>query len=161
MTPKDFVLPVLTAIIGFIVAYMTTLLKFRKGLEAKYDESLRAQRIETYKRLWKLLQPLARYAREEEATPARMEQLGGELRGWYFEDGGLFCTNETRNAYFKLQQGIEQAVKAVEGKDAQTNFEDKVEQQLRQLGSNLRTSMARDVGTRLRSPLAGDDDSAA
>jgi hypothetical protein len=157
MTPKDFVLPLLTAAIGFIVAYMTTILKFRKELEAKYDESLRDQRIDVYKELWKLLQPLARYARREPVTRARMEELAVELRHWYFEVGGLFCTDQTRDAYFALQEGIETAITKTGGDFTEREFETHFGNWLREIGSNLRTSMARDVGTRVKSPLTGAD----
>lgn len=160
MTAEDFIVPVLTAIGGYIVAYMTTQLKFRKELEAKYDESLRDQRIGVYRELWKLLQPLARYARAEPVTRNRLEQLAGELRRWYFEVGGLFCTDQTRDAYLALQEGIEKVVETTKVEDAPTKLEAQVEW-LRRLGSSLRTSMTRDVGTRVRSPLAGDGDSTA
>ncbi|HEX8129170.1 MAG TPA: hypothetical protein VF527_08725 [Pyrinomonadaceae bacterium] len=161
MTPKDFILPVLTAVVGFFVAYMTTLLKFRKDLEAKYDESLRDQRIEVYKELWKLLQPLARYAPPELVTRRRVEQLAIELRRWYFEVGGLFCTDQTRDAYFALQKGIEKAVEETKNEKAETELEPDCAKELRGIGSNLRTSMARDVGTRVKSPLTGDNAPAA
>jgi hypothetical protein len=157
MTPKDFILPVLTAVVGFAVAYMTTLLKFRKDLEAKYDESLRDQRVTVYKELWKLLQPLAQYAPEEPVTRGRMEQLAVALRRWYFEVGGLFCTDQTRDAYFALQKTIEDTIKKIKSKDEEIKFESDIAKRLRATGSNLRTSMARDVGTRVKSPLIGND----
>jgi hypothetical protein len=59
-----------SALGGGVLTYLTTIMKIRKDLAAQYDADLRRDRIGVYKSLWKLLEPLARYA-PPESLPSR------------------------------------------------------------------------------------------
>jgi hypothetical protein len=96
----------LSAVVSTIVTYLSISVRVRKDLEAKYDLDLQGQRITVYKELWRLLEPLAKYARPGPFTPAGARELSKEFRRWYFETGGLFMSEETRDAYFELQNGL-------------------------------------------------------
>jgi hypothetical protein len=137
---------VLSAILGGLIAYLTMSVKIRKDLVAKYDLDLRSRRIEVYRKLWKHLQPLAKYSRSQPFTKACASTLSDALRAWYFEVGGIFLSERTRDAYFDLQeklQEIEYDQDIPDDGNEIPNF-----RSLRKLGSTLRTAMARDVGTR-------------
>ena len=102
---SEVVLLIVSALIGAVTGILTTSWKTRKDLESAYDIELRKQRIEAYRALWKLLQPLAFYSPPGPLTYAGVEDLSKKLRGWYFETGGLFLSERTREPYFDLQRG--------------------------------------------------------
>jgi hypothetical protein len=137
----------LSAVVTAIITYLSISVQVRRDLEAKYDLDLRGQRITVYKELWRLLQPLAKYARPGPFTPAGAKELSRELRRWYFETGGLFMSEETRDAYFELQSGLgtfaEDQNRQVEQALGETEFTC-----LRDKGSTLRTRVTQDIGTR-------------
>jgi hypothetical protein len=143
--------------LGSAGTYLATQWKVRAELEGMYDQSLRDARIKVYQKLWRNLQPLAKYARPEPVTYQTLQQLSEDLRAWYFERGGLYFSGPARDAYFALQEALAQVHR---DRDAtvmpQSELDDATFETLRQRGSALRTAMAGDVGTR-RSPLLGLD----
>ena len=102
---------VLTFVVAGVGTYVTTYVKWRKDLLVEYDKDLRARRIDAYRELWRQLQPLAEYARPVHVTPAQLVEISINLRRWYFEIGGLFLSESSRDAYFALQKGIRETFK--------------------------------------------------
>jgi hypothetical protein len=145
---------VLSAIVTGVVTYFATVVKIRRELEASYDRDLREKRIEVYKDLWKHLEPLARYARPHPFSRAIAKDLTQTLRFWYFETGGLFLSERTRDAYFAVQEALKQICEdKTPGEDhlvSEEGFETIIKK-----GSTLRTQMTLDVGTRKR-PLTDE-----
>jgi hypothetical protein len=131
-----------SAIIAGVLTYVTAVLKIRRDLAAQYDADLRRDRIGVYKELWKSLQPLARYAPERSLTCADAHALAGQLRSWYFEQGGLYLSEASREAYF----GLQDALKDIHPSDKPLSKEEVA--MLRERGSTLRTHLTKDVGTR-------------
>jgi hypothetical protein len=152
---KDYIVPALAGLIGIVATYLAAILKFQKDLAAEYDKDLRGNRIRAYLKLWALLQPLAKYARPGRVTHASLGELGSDLRRWYFEEGGLFLSEKSRDAYFALQNEIQAAMKHTQT-DRDRELDDSLFEKLRKKGSKVRTSTANDVGTRKPSELAGD-----
>jgi hypothetical protein len=138
---------VASAVLGAVVAYLTS----RRDLQLKFDASLRELRIGAYKELWKGLAPLAKYGRAEPLARSDAELLRNELRGWYFETGGIFLSTQTRQDYFTLLDALENVIA---GREDILGDED--DEFLRVLGSRLRTAMTRDVGTRRTFVFRGD-----
>ena len=138
--------------VGALITYLFAVLKLRQELAFKYDTDLRDKRITQYLELWKLLEDLAKYARPKELTFADLEKLTVSLREWYFQKGGLFLSDNSRDSYFDLQEAIKNVLAShTEGKEQtvpETIFEE-----LRQTGSLLRTVLVRDVGARQEAKL--------
>ena len=135
-----------SAVVGGVLTYFTGVLKIRRDLAAQYDSDLRRDRIAVYKDLWKNLQPLTRYAPGKTLTCSHAHQLAAELRRWYFEEGGLYLSEPAREAYFRLQDGLKTVpVDSDQPCDALPA--------LMALGSELRTQLTRDVGTRAQPML--------
>jgi hypothetical protein len=153
---------VLKALLGFLLGAVSSYLglywKVKKELEAQYDKDLRAERLKVYAALWKLLQPLAKYSRSGPVTASSLQKLSGDLRQWYFEVGGLFMSDKTRDAYFALQDELTNKFATyqehLDRELSDTDFED-----IRTKGSRLRTATTVDVGSR-RKPLIRDEASA-
>jgi hypothetical protein len=149
-------LPLVIAIISVLATYTFARQKFRDDLQAKYDESLRNERIKVYLVLWKSLQPLAKYSRPGPFNCDTIKNLSVDLRKWYFETGGLFLTDNSRDAYFALQDELQKAIKE-NPSDANIESDNPLFERLRKKGSTLRTNLAIDVRTRLKSSIANED----
>jgi hypothetical protein len=134
-----------TAAGGIIVAAITGVLSYRSArwnLRRELEVDLRRQRLEAFKALWALSEPLAKYGRTgpaSTATPAAMEKLSGDLRHWYFAQGGMFLTDESRDAYFGFQDALQSVVHDAIGKDQA--LDEETREQIREQGSLLRTSL--------------------
>jgi hypothetical protein len=144
----------LTSVVGAGLALVSgaflALLGSRKRLEVEYDISLRQHRIEAYQPLWKILQPLAYYSPPGTVTYAVARDLSQALRSWYFELGGLFLSEQTREAYFNLQKGLGGVIKEPVEHDHLPVGDNRFER-LRGAASTLRTASTHDVATRVKS----------
>src|SRR4051794_1818319 len=100
---------IVTAIAGIAIAACTGILSYRTArwnARKDMEVELRRQRLDAFKRLWALSEPLAKYGRtgpETSVTPASMEMLSRDLRHWYFSEGGMFLSDSSRDAYFHFQ----------------------------------------------------------
>ena len=135
------------ALLGAVTTYLVAVLKLRRELEYKYDTDLRDKRIPQYLELWKLLVDLAKYARPKQLTFDDLYKLTASLRQWYFEQGGLFLSEKSRDTYFALQDAIKKVLDA-KGQPGGTTVDEETYEDLRKSGSDLRTALTRDVGTR-------------
>lgn len=141
------------AFAGIAGTYLTAILKYRKDLEAEYDESLRDQRIKEYLKLWKLTGLLAKYGQFAPVCYKDLQTLTLDLRVWYFENGGMFLSDASRDRYFALQEALK-TVLADQHNMLEQAVDPDTYERLRSAGSLLRTSMAADVGTRRKPILA-------
>ena len=81
-------------------------LKVGQDLLIEYDKDLRMRRIACYEKLLNLMLPLAKYPEPDPLSYSKLSLLSVNLRRWYFEGGGLYMSEETRNKYFDLQDGF-------------------------------------------------------
>ena len=161
----EFLTPMFSLLVGGVVGILGTLItarqkyyadlqanqqKFRDDLQARYDQTLHDHRIKAYQALWQRLEVLALYARPEPVTSACLKQLAAELRQWYFHTGGLFLTDNSRDAYFALQIAIKAEIEKQQPQDKE--LEDPAFETIRTKGSALRTSLSSDLNSR-KQPL--------
>ena len=141
-----------TALVAVFGTYVGTREKIRSELARDYDVDLRRLRLEHYPGLWRLTEPLALYRQGmTHAFPVRsdLNVLIAGLRAWYFRTGGLFLSEETRDAYFLLQDGLEILISSPEwGRDADASLDPVTFHQIRRVSSWLRTRLTVDMGTR-------------
>jgi len=138
-----------SGLVSAILTYYGTRSKIRLDLSAEYDKELRASRLEVYKELWALLEPLARFSREKPISYSVVEETANNMRKWYFEKGGIYLSKLSRKPYMKLKKAM-QAIIDDESLAKQTDAPlsgPKIDVMLKR-GSNLRTSLADDIGTR-------------
>ncbi len=150
----DLAKALLSFALGAVGSYLGLLWKVRKDLEAAYDKDLRERRLIAYKTLWAHLEPLAKYSRPGPVNGATLSQLSVQLRHWYFADGGIYLSDDTRDAYFRLQQALLEY--STEPRNDRPDPSESEFEVIRQSGSYLRTWMARDVGTRRRPMVEGE-----
>jgi hypothetical protein len=146
---SEFATTVVGAGLGLLTGVVLALLGSRQRLEVEYDIELRKHRIEAYQALWKILEPLAYYSPPSAVTYAVARDLSQALRSWYFEVGGLFLSEGSREAYFDLQKGLGGVIKEpLDGRYrplGPRRFD-----RLRSLASTLRTASTQDVATRVK-----------
>lgn len=155
-------------VISIIVTYLSTRSKTRLDLTAEYDKELQTNRLEAYRELWKLTESLARYSRPAPVTYQSLKDLTIKMRVWYFQQGGLFLTENSRNRYFELKAAMEsfvvgyktdQNIMPIDNEylaelheasknNSEVEIDEKYVKGVIELGSALRTELATDIGTR-------------
>jgi len=144
------------AFVGFITTYLGAIIKFRNDLRFEYDKELRGKRIATYQELWRLTGLFPEYAKDPAVTVQQLYEHHRKLRMWYF-DSGMFLSGKARDAYFNYQEAIA-AVLALRTQEPAAALDEKTYESLRRIGSQLRGTMVRDVGTRKDSELQHQED---
>jgi hypothetical protein len=148
----------LTLVGGAVVSGVLTYVGTKRKMVLDYDADLRERRIIVYTDLWARLEPLAKYASQDFSSQADVKELSESLRKWYFEKGGLFLSTGARGDYFALQDVLSQLAGEWGWDSSRQNLTVAAREYLRLHGSNLRTSMTQDVGTRTRPKLRGDSE---
>jgi hypothetical protein len=154
----DLLEAVLGGLVGGVVSGIGVLWKLRQELAAAYDKDLRAERLRVYSELWKLLRLLSKYAKPAAVTSDSLRKLSADLTHWYFEVGGLFMSEGTRDCYFALQDALDRRIDAGREHPDRVVTDEEFEQ-LRRKGSRLRTATTLDVGSR-RKPLLSSGEAA-
>jgi hypothetical protein len=144
---------VLGLISGAVVAYLGAVVKYRKELEAEFDKELRKERIRTYPELWRHLELLARYDRPAPLDVTHLHELSVSMRKWYFETGGIFLSEQTRDSYFDLKERL-RLRRSYRGPEGDGDPGEAKAQELVRAASLLRAHLTRDLGTRRSSPVA-------
>jgi hypothetical protein len=135
--------------VSAVITYFSTRAKLRLDLAAEYDKQLQEHRLEVYKQLWAMLEPLARYGREKPVTLAVLRDVSSATRTWYFQVGGIYLTSATRDPYFRWK-GLMQELLDSPGPSESANspmHEDRLEGVIA-AASTLRTHLSDDIGTK-------------
>ena len=108
------VLSVLGGLLAGILAARVTLQTARANREGELDQAVHEQRLKAYPQLVRSSAPLAIYFPDYEGKlePRHCLQMGSVMSKWYFEDGGLLLSDESRDAYFALARALTRASKA-------------------------------------------------
>jgi len=84
-------------------------LGFLGGLYTFYFDvarSTRDARIDAYRSLWSKSALLPMSPRNHGLTYQELQRLWGDLKEWYFHEGGLFLTRPARDQYFAVQRTL-------------------------------------------------------
>ncbi|HUI41393.1 MAG TPA: hypothetical protein VL523_05440 [Terriglobia bacterium] len=135
--------------VSAIITYFSTRAKIRLDLAADYDKKLQEARLEAYKELWAMLEPLARFGQNTPVTLAVIRQISDKTRTWYFQSGGIYLTERSRKPYFKWK-GLLQPL--LDDSNLAGKPDDPIPQprldSIVAAGSRLRTSLSDDIGTK-------------
>jgi hypothetical protein len=117
-------------------------------LGAQVDLDLRNKREEPYRKLWLLTGLLPMWPRADDVTYAKLAELSGELRDWYFTTGGLYLSTEARAVYGKVQEALNSRPRG----SGDAVITDDEYDRLRAQCSLLRTKLTEDLLSRTRLP---------
>ena len=101
---NEIALTLVSALVGALSALATAFLRGRSDIDA----GLRARRETEYDRLLVLMSAVPAWPPQEGLTYRRLAALERELRAWYFGGGGLIMSRSTRDAFNRLQRGLEE-----------------------------------------------------
>ena len=101
---------IVSALIGAVVSFVGTLLTYFLGTRTRRDENLRQKRAEAYKDLWMLTGLLPLCPRSLDVTYKNLLDLSQDFKNWYFTQGGLYLSEESRSAYGDLQSEVTRVV---------------------------------------------------
>jgi hypothetical protein len=135
-------------VVGGVLTWFATRWKLRLELEHNYDKELRTERIAAYKQLWQITRALPRYHWPTKPTRSDLRDLIEICHSWYFEVGGLFFSQETKDTYFTMMDTLDRVAGRQAGNKAEVD--DDVLRELFIVGERLRLQLAADVGTGLR-----------
>lgn len=123
--------------------------RLTQELRAEYDKDLLQHRITAYQVLWEITGRFPLYGRDTPVTKQATEQFAVDLRKWYFETGGIFFTEASRDAYFALQKRVKQVLEE-ELREHLPDIElsPTVYASIQKHCSALRSGLVADVGTR-------------
>jgi hypothetical protein len=106
----SLITPLITGLIAGVIsaisAYLVIRTRVRLDLIAEYDKELHTKRLEAYRELWKLLEPLAPYSPPAPVTYKVIGDMSQKIREWYFQRGGIFLSGESREPYFALKKSL-------------------------------------------------------
>jgi hypothetical protein len=71
-----------------------------------YDTKLLEERLVEYKKLWKLTEPSSR-RNIKDLDSVKASALAQDLTHWYYTDGGIVLSEDTRDAFFFARQSLE------------------------------------------------------
>jgi hypothetical protein len=145
----------ISVVVSALATYFFGVLKARRDLELQYDKNLRDKRLDAYKELWKLFQPMAKYSPPRTVTYWTINELSVNLRIWYFEVGGIFLSSNSRDKYFAVQDEIRAALGRSQPQQYNEVLPHKYWQAIFSKSSELRTSLAMDLGSRAKAMFGG------
>lgn len=136
----------LSGVVGAVTGFLAALLRSALEERVKVDAELRGVRTPLYKEIWHRMALVPRWPQNEELTYADLRAFSEWLRDWYFADGGMYLSRESRRRYGELQEVL-QTVAGNNGKvtSGKRNADYEVVQRA---CSALRTAMTDDLLSR-------------
>ena len=139
----------IAGLVSAVITHFATRAKVRLNLAAAYDKKLQESRLAAYMKLWAMLEPLARFGRDEPVTYAVLRELSTKTRTWYFQEGGIYLTEASRGPYFCWKEQMQPLLDNQElaRQPAAPMPADRLEAVIA-AASTLRTSLSDDIGTK-------------
>lgn len=145
---SDVSLAVITAVLGLLTAGVLALINNWINVRAGVDEDLRERRLKEYPALWTATGAVSRWPRAV-VNRSTLDELHRTLRSWYYAQGGLFLSEQSRARYGDVQQLIAAFLAADDGEAtdvlAPIGYTD-----LMETASVLRVALTQDLDTRRR-----------
>ncbi|HEV8283019.1 MAG TPA: hypothetical protein VGQ09_01845 [Chitinophagaceae bacterium] len=139
---------ILTAVVGALTGLGAAFLKNTIDYRHEVRSDLWNKRFESYIRIWKLMQLIPLWPKNEKLTYKGLYEISMHFQNWYFQDGGILLSTPSRKNYGDMQEAITKIRSEHEktGMDALVNNEDyKVVQSA---CSSLRTAITNELLSR-------------
>jgi hypothetical protein len=138
-----------SGILSSALTYFSTRSKIRLDLTVEYDKDLRNKRLELYKELWPKTKPLAEFSPEAPVTFDVIKAVSGDMRDWYFAEGGIYLSRLSRRPYFNLKSLMQEVLddKLLQQDHTKPIHRPRLEKIL-VAARELRTSLSDDIRTR-------------
>jgi hypothetical protein len=141
-------------LVSAILTHFSTRAKLRLDLAAEYDKTLQESRLAAYKELWGMLEELARFGRDKPITLTLLRGISDKTRRWYFQTGGIYLTQRSRDPYFAWKKAMQVLLDDVDvARSPEAPILDPRLDPVIETCSKLRTSLSDDIGTKRLSRL--------
>ena len=135
--------PLIRLIIGGVIGgFVTTYFDYRKQI----IHEVWKKRFEQYKKLWAISGNLPKWPKDDALTFKKLHNICIALKNWYFNDGGLLLSKKSRDYYELLQEGLVTHA----DRESEEIIPDSIYKIVRQLFSDLRKQMTKDLSSRSR-----------
>ena len=139
-----------SGIISSVLTYFGTRSKVRLDMTVEYDKALHNKRLELYKQLWPTTKPLGRYVPHFSLTYNKVRKVATEMHEWYFNEGGIYLSKQSRKPYFDLKT---QMLRVIDNERLEATPDARIEDKetcnaILDAATNLRTSLADDIRAR-------------
>jgi hypothetical protein len=114
---------VVSSLTGGAVAYLGALINSSLAMRTHIDQSLREIRISVYKDLWRRTGLLPQWPKSREVTYAKLADFSRDLRHWYFNEGGIYLSTESRAVYGSVQETVQAVISGGEGKILEEEYD--------------------------------------
>lgn len=141
---------VIGGLVGGLSTYFATRSRIDLEHRAAFDRELRGLRMPHYQALHHISECIPREWRDgDEPTRADLLSLRQTFHEWYFgsDAGGMFLTDEARDAYFDLQNELQVIGGRDDARGGTLELTPEEQQVLRRLAHDLRKQLRKDVGT--------------
>jgi hypothetical protein len=135
-----------SSLVGGGVAFVGAVLRETFAARRQLDQSLRDERIRLYQLLWQTTGMLPLWPRAR-ISYADLGRLSRELRAWYFDEGGIYLSEQSRARYGELQERVGVVLASQRARPADPVDADDYDG-VRQKCSALRTSLTKDLSSR-------------
>ena len=151
-TTEKILIAIVSAVISYVsaaITFLATRSKSRLDMTVEYDKALHEKRLELYKQLWPKTEPLGKYASSDSFTYKTVAAVSLDMHDWYFKEGGLFLSKESRTPYFLLKDAIQLVIEDGQlANNPDQPIPDAARQAIVGAAGRLRASLADDLRTR-------------
>ena len=141
---------------GVLGAYLKIILDYKKEVLSKLWD----KRYEQYQKVWEITNILPKYPVNEEVTYQQLKDTTSSLKKWYFSNGGILMSSETRNAFFAIQEMLTQIPETMLSQKIyvipDNDGTDNQYERMRKVFSKFRTKLTEDLSSRGRSILSNN-----
>jgi hypothetical protein len=141
---REIIMAVITFILGGgLGAYLQTIFSYKKEIAA----NIWAKRFEQYKIIWEISGILPKYPQDTNVTYKQIHEACIKIKDWYFQNGGIILSRQSRKSYENLQKTISEI--------NTTRYEEKLSDpdytKIQNLFSSFRSKLTGDLTSRNKS----------
>ena len=137
---KEIVLQIVSFLLGGVFGVIIkSAIDYRKEILSK----LWQKRFDEYIKAWKLTEVLPQYPKDNKVTYFDLSVTSTALKDWYFTEGGILLSTQTRKAYGKLQEKLNEERKVQPADKVGSDYEE-----IRLKFSSFRTGLTKDLTSR-------------
>ena len=97
---------IVTAVIGALTGTGAAFLKNKLDYRHEVRSDLWNKRFESYARIWKLMQGVPLWPKNDTLTYRGLYEISRRFQDWYFQDGGMLLSKPAREKYGLMQEAI-------------------------------------------------------
>lgn len=140
-TSAAFLWAIAGILLGGAFTYLATRVQLKHNYKSAQRDRLLALRTESFRRLWQITGTIQRNPDKSLFKRFPQKQLLAKFNNWYFDDGGIYLTNDCREVYFAMLDELNKL-------ETSAPLVPETYQALYNAASKLRATLALEIDTR-------------